>query len=71
MSIPPPAKKRGPKCPWDEKLGYTVGPYFYSPQAVKDLLHQIPVKRLLNRMATDQKFRDWILKRFQEKQEEQ
>jgi hypothetical protein len=57
----PPLKKRGPKSGFSQSLGLTVFDSMRLPAPIWELLRQKSVRRLLNWMASNDKFQDKIL----------
>jgi hypothetical protein len=69
MEKPPEQKKRGPKAPWSDSLGDTIKIDYRAPEAIKWLILERPVKRMLNKMATNEKFKARMLKPFLDEEE--
>jgi len=61
-------EKRGRKTEWSASLGENQKPYpsYPAPPAIQALIREKPVKRLLNKMATNPKFKAKVLEKFQD-----
>jgi hypothetical protein len=61
-------KRPGPRTEWAEALGASnnPAPRYVAPPAIQALIREKPVKKLLNKMATNEKFKAKTLAKFQE-----
>jgi hypothetical protein len=65
-------RKTGRKTVWSPELGDNKRPYpgYPAPPAIQSLIREKPVKRLLNKLATNETFKAKVLKPFQDKPED-